>query len=66
MKSKLNFWECLGVGILLFGLIIRILNDFLNQETGMIPYLFSHNQLFYWGGLLVFALGYIFNPKRKK
>lgn len=65
MNSKSNFWEWLGAGILTFGLIIRIINDLLDQETGIIPYLHDHNQLFYWGGIAVFALGYLFNPKRK-
>ncbi len=66
MKSKSNFWEWLGAGILAFGLIIRIINDLIEHENGFIPYLHSHNQLFYWGGITIFALGYLFNPKRKK
>ena len=63
MKSP-NLTEIIGLVIMFLGFIFMILNDV--WENNPIPGILGRNQMFLWGGLVVWAFGNLTGKKDKK
>ncbi len=63
MKTP-NLIEKIGLIIMVFGLIFMILNDV--WENNPIPGILERNQLFLWGGLMIWAFGNLKGKNDKK
>ena len=63
MKSP-NLTEKIGLVIMVLGFIFLILNDV--WENNPIPGILGRNQIFLWGGLVVWAFGNLTSKKDKK
>ena len=62
--KNMNIAEKIGFGLLIIGFVFMVLNG--QIENTSISGILEKYQLFYWGGLAIWAIGNISNTAKKK
>lgn len=60
----MNLAEKIGFGLIIIGFIFMVLNDRIEDSTFSV--ILEKYQLFYWGGLAIWAIGFIKKEAEKK